>query len=179
MKTLGVILAGGQSRRFGSDKAQAMLGGRTLLDHAISAIRPHCDAFAIVGRPSFIALALDDWPEPGLGPLGGIAAALRYAAEHSFAQVISIPVDCVSLPLDIRGLLEPAPSYIATQPVIGCWPTVAAQEIENMLGDGGNRAVRAFAERIGARAVSLEFDFVNINRASDLELLSAGRKTQP
>src|SRR3546814_3555756 len=41
VKTLGAVLAGGRSSRFGSDKALAMLGGRTLLDHAQAALRPH------------------------------------------------------------------------------------------------------------------------------------------
>ena len=34
----GVILAGGRSSRFGSDKLAARLGDRTLLDHAIAGV---------------------------------------------------------------------------------------------------------------------------------------------
>ena len=34
---LGVVLAGGKSTRFGSDKALAELGGRTLLARAVDA----------------------------------------------------------------------------------------------------------------------------------------------
>lgn len=35
----GVILAGGRSRRFGSDKAPAMLEGKTLISHAVEIVR--------------------------------------------------------------------------------------------------------------------------------------------
>ena len=35
---LGVILAGGKSKRFGEDKTTAKLGNKTLLDHTISKI---------------------------------------------------------------------------------------------------------------------------------------------
>ena len=173
MRTLGVVLAGGQSRRFGSDKAEAMLDGRTLLDHAIAALHPHCDAVAIVGRRSADLPSIADRPHPGLGPLGGLAGALAYAAAHDFAQVLSIPVDCAVLPPDIRALLEPAPSCIASQPVIGLWPVAAAAAIDAMLAEDGSRAVRVFAARIGARAVHGDFVSANINTPGDLERVSA------
>ncbi|MGH7024682.1 MAG: molybdenum cofactor guanylyltransferase [Caulobacteraceae bacterium] len=171
MRTLGVVLAGGASRRFGSDKARAMLGGRSLLEHAVRALRPHCDEVAIVGRRSRALLALDDRPGPGLGPLGGLAGALDHAARHGFGQVLSIPVDCARLPPNVRDLLEPAPSFVHDQPVIGLWPVSAAIVIDEMLGGGGGRAMRAFAERIGARAVTGAFASVNINTPADLDRL--------
>ncbi|WP_341786370.1 molybdenum cofactor guanylyltransferase [Sphingomonas vulcanisoli] len=71
MKTLGAVLAGGKSSRFGSDKAQALLLGRTLLDHALEFLRSQCDAVAVVGREYEGALSIADWPAPDKGPLGG------------------------------------------------------------------------------------------------------------
>ena len=35
---LGVVLAGGKSKRFGSDKASIKLGNQTLIEHTISKI---------------------------------------------------------------------------------------------------------------------------------------------
>src|SRR3546814_5020197 len=84
--TLGAVLAGGRSSRFGSDKALAMLGGRTLLDHAQAALRPHCDALIVVGRGEGLA----DWPQPDMGPLGGVAGALRHRSEEHTSELQSL-----------------------------------------------------------------------------------------
>src|SRR5690606_29222583 len=39
VRALGAVLAGGRSRRFGSDKASAMLGEETLLGRAVGTLR--------------------------------------------------------------------------------------------------------------------------------------------
>ena len=132
-KTLGAVLAGGKARRFGSDKAEALLHGRALIEHALDALRPHCDALVIVGRRSPLAPWVEDWPRPDAGPLGGIGGALGHALRHGFDQLLTCPVDCVRLPADLRTLLEPAPACLAEQPVVGLWPARAAAAIEEML----------------------------------------------
>ncbi|MGH6694275.1 molybdenum cofactor guanylyltransferase [Sphingopyxis sp.] len=167
MRTLGAVLAGGRSSRFGSDKALAMLGGRTLLDHASAALRPHCDAVVVVGRDE-----IADWPRPGMGPLGGIAGAFIHAADQGFDQVLTAPVDCLRLPDDLRTLLEPSPAFIETQPVIGLWPVASVDDLRAILEDGRDLAVRAYARRIGARAVFSDFVPPNINSVADLERLT-------
>lgn len=167
MKTLGAVLAGGRSSRFGSDKALAMLGGRTLLDHALAALRPHCDAVILVGRGE-----VADWPRPDMGPLGGIAGALIHAVDQGFDQLLTAPVDCVRLPDHLRASLEPAPAFLETQPVIGLWPVAALIELRAILVDGSDLAVRAFARRIGARAVAIDFVPPNVNSAADLDRLT-------
>ncbi len=167
MKTLGAVLAGGRSSRFGSDKALAMLDGRTLLDHAAEALGPHCDALVVVGRGE-----IADWPRPDMGPLGGIAGALIHAAERGYDQLLTAPVDCVRLPGDLRALLEPAPAFLETQPVIGLWPVAALDALRAMLEDGGSLAVKAFVGRIGACAVASDFVPPNVNSAADLNRLT-------
>jgi len=173
MRTLGVVLAGGQSRRFGSDKAQAMLQGRTLLDHAIAALGPHCDEVAVVGRHAARRLSIADWPGLGLGPLGGLGGALRHAHAHGFAQVLSIPVDCALLPADLLALLEPAPSFVESQPVIGLWPVSASAIVEALVTGPGSRSIRALTDRLDARPVRGDIAPVNINTPGDLETLAA------
>lgn len=168
MKTLGAVLAGGRSSRFGSDKALAMLDGRSLLDHALAALAPHCDAMIIVGRGE-----IADWPRVDMGPLGGMAGALTHAAGAGFDRVLSAPVDCVKLPGDLRALLEPAPAFLDMQPVIGLWPVAALSDLKAMLENEGDLAVRAYARRIGARAVQSDFVPPNINSTADLDRLAA------
>lgn len=164
---LGAVLAGGRSSRFGSDKALAMLDGRTLLDHAAAALGPHCDAVVVVGRG-----AIADWPRADMGPLGGIAGALIHAAERGYDQLLTAPVDCVRLPGDLRALLEPAPAFLETQPVIGLWPVGSISELRTLLEDGSDLAVRAFARRIGARAAASDFVPPNVNSIADLDRLT-------
>jgi molybdopterin-guanine dinucleotide biosynthesis protein A len=165
--TLGAVLAGGRSSRFGSDKALAMLDGRSLLDHALAALRPHCDAVIVVGRGE-----IADWPRPNMGPLGGIAGALIHAADQGFDRLLTAPVDCVRLPDDLRALLEPAPAFLETQPVIGLWPVTALDELRAMLENEDDLAVRAYARRIGARPVSSDFVPPNVNGTADLDRLT-------
>ena len=57
MKLLGLILAGGQSSRFGSDKAAALHQGRPLINHVADALRPHVDALAVAGLAGMQAAA--------------------------------------------------------------------------------------------------------------------------
>lgn len=169
MRLLGAVLAGGQSRRFGSDKAQALLGGTTLLDHALAALKPQCDRIVIVGRENGRVAAIPDRPRPGLGPLGGIAGALAYAASEGFDAVLTVPVDCLRLPANLRDLLAPPPALLAAQPVIGLWPVRALLLLDALLGEEDDRSVRSFARRMGARAVESDVDLPNINHPSDLD----------
>ena len=173
MRTLGAVLAGGRSLRFGSDKAAALLGGRTLMEHAIAALEPHAEAVAVVGRQTGGAPAVADWPQPGMGPLGGIAGALIHAAESGFDQLLTISVDCVRLPAGLRTLLEPAPAFLASQPVIGLWPVAVLEPLKALLAETEDHAVKAFARRIGARAVAGDFVPPNINSRDDLAGLAS------
>lgn len=173
MRTLGAVLAGGRSSRFGSDKAEALLEGRSLLDHAIRALAPHVDAVVVAGRAMPGQPLISDWPTPDLGPMGGIAGALRYAEGEGFGQLLCISVDCVRLPEDLRSLLEPGPAYLASQPVIGLWPVSLRAEIEAQLTTSNDRSVRRFGNRIGARAVACDFVPPNVNSAADLDRLTS------
>src|SRR6476646_6937137 len=46
----GFVLAGGKSTRMGQDKAAVNLNGRTLLEHALAALREVCRDVAILGK---------------------------------------------------------------------------------------------------------------------------------
>src|SRR3546814_9094688 len=94
-------------------------------------------------------LRISDWSSDvcssdlDMGPLGGVAGALRHAASVGFDQLLTAPVDCLRLPPDLRALLEPAPAFLDTQPVIGLWPAATLAELQAILADGRALAVRA------------------------------------
>jgi molybdopterin-guanine dinucleotide biosynthesis protein A len=165
---LGAVLAGGQSSRFGSDKALAELQGRSLLTLALDALSGWCEHVVVVGRGVAPAPALPDWPRPGMGPLGGLAAALRYAREEGYELVLSCGVDSPALPENLPDLLGPAPAYLADQPVIGLWPAGSVKTLENIMRGDGRRSMRAYAEAIDARAVQTAAKPANINTPADL-----------
>ena len=106
MRVLGAILAGGQARRFGSDKALALLAGRALIDHVAAALGPQVEALVVCGREHQGSTSVPDRPAAGLGPLGGLAGALHYAREHGYDAVVSAPCDTPLLPDDFGGQVE-------------------------------------------------------------------------
>ncbi len=171
MRILGVVLAGGRSSRFGSDKALALFAGRPLLAHAAAALAPHCASVGVAGRPMEELPSIADWPEPGLGPLGGLAGALRHAAVQEFDAVLSCGVDCVALPGDLLERLSPPPAFVHAQPVIGLWPTAGVAALAAFLATDSRRSMRGYADRIGARAVILPADPPNVNTLADLAQL--------
>lgn len=175
MAVLGAVLAGGQSRRFGSDKALALLDGRPLIDYAVAALTRQCDAVVVVGRDTAPVPTLADWPAPGMGPLAGLAAALRYAALHGFEAVLSCAVDSVGLSASLLAELSPAPAYVADQPVVGLWPASSLAAIEAILAGHGKHSLRALAEATGARPVQLAANPANINTPADLAALEHAR----
>lgn len=172
MTILGAILAGGQSSRFGSDKGAARLGDHTLIDHVIAGLRPQVDALAIVGREWPGLPSLSDRPAPDLGPLGGLCAALHYAAEQGYEQVLAVGCDTLPIPPDLAARLSPASCVVEGQWLIGLWPSALAAELEAWLAAGqDDRSIRAWMRHVGARMVGLDWSFANINRPEDLESL--------
>ncbi|MEI9849843.1 MAG: molybdenum cofactor guanylyltransferase [Sphingomonas sp.] len=168
MRLLGAVLAGGQSRRFGSDKALALLDGRSLIEHAIAALAAQVDAVIVCGRE------WGDWvpdrPEPGLGPLGGINAALHAAAARGFDAVLTVPCDVPGLPPDLAQRLRP-PGFVEDLPVTGLWPASLAAGLDAFLAGTQDRSMRAWTRSIGAVPLRLDVPLPNINRPEDLEKL--------
>ncbi len=168
---LGAVLAGGQSTRFGTDKALAEFDGHTLIARAVDALAGWCEHVVVIGRETAPAPTLPDWPGPDMGPLAGIAAALHLARDEGYDLVLTCGVDSLGLPESLPDLLTPAPAYLATQPVIGLWPASAAEAIEAILKGDGRHSMLRFAETIGARAVKAATDPANINTPADLAAL--------
>jgi len=165
---LGVVLAGGQSIRFGSDKALSELGGRTLLSRAVEALSGWCEHVIIAGRVIGPAPCIPDWPHPNMGPLAGIAAGLHLARDEGYESVLTCGVDSVGLPENLLELLSPAPAYLESQPVVGHWPAGTVDALETLLLSEARHSMLAFAEAVGARPVKIGAKPANINTPADL-----------
>src|SRR6476646_8037030 len=87
----GFVLAGGKSTRMGQDKAAVTLNGRTLLEHALAALRGVCREVSILGRHDLYGSLAPVYEDifPGCGPLGGIYVALSNS-QTQFNLIIAV-----------------------------------------------------------------------------------------
>ncbi len=125
-------------------------------------------ALVICGREEPGFGCIPDRPDHGLGPLGGLNAALAFAGTHGFTHVLSAGVDIPNLPPDLAARLAgKGAAIVADQPVVGWWPASLAHDLDAFLEAGG-RALYAFADHVSARRVRIEPPLMNVNRPVDL-----------
>lgn len=105
-----IVLAGGRGRRMKADKAGLAVGGRTLLEHVLGQLEPHFAEILISVSPGqkvrFAAGRTVEDGIPGQGPLGGILAGLKAAANDASA-VVACDIPDVNIPL-LRSLARAA-----------------------------------------------------------------------
>ena len=96
-ETVGIVLAGGLSRRFGSPKAFAKLGNEFFYKIAVEAMSASCDEVVIVTLPELMDRfssdenAMTDKVEyAGLGPLAGILSGMESVEANRY---IILPCD--------------------------------------------------------------------------------------
>lgn len=191
-----VILAGGRSARMGRPKAAISLGGRTMLTHVVDRLRPQVAGIAINLNedPGIVmpgdAIVLADTIPGFVGPLAGVLAAMRHAAEvaSDASHVLTVPIDTPFFPGALADRLQGAlarADQIAVawsagemHPLFALWPVALADELDNWIRTDAKRRVRAFIER--HPSVAVEFPpiatkagpldpFFNVNTPQQLE----------
>jgi molybdenum cofactor guanylyltransferase len=165
VRRLGAIIAGGQSSRFGGDKALAMLGGRALIDHVADRLDAQCDAVIVCGRAWGDRVPVADRPAPGLGPLGGLCAALHYGATNGFDTVIT--AGCDTLPVPVMPGLGAQAAVIAGHYLFGQWPVTLAQRLDAHLANTQNLSMRHWIATSGAEQIAVAALFYNLNTQAD------------
>jgi molybdopterin-guanine dinucleotide biosynthesis protein A len=166
---LGAIIAGGQSLRFGSDKAIATIDGRAMIDHVIAALRPQVDDLILCGREWAGLRSIPDYPVEGFGPLGGLCAALDHAAREGFGAVLTAPVDVLPIPGNLAALLEgDSPAVFARQYLIGYWPVRYRDPLLAHIRGEGRRAFMAWLDTTDVRYVPEPFAMHNVNFLKDM-----------
>jgi molybdopterin-guanine dinucleotide biosynthesis protein A len=114
----GAILAGGRSRRMGSDKGLLPFGGRRLIEVVLETLRPLFPEIIIVANEpaAYAAFGVPVMTDrfPGHGPLGGIHAALCASrSPHTFCIACDMPFPNSAV---ITHLVSLAPGYDAVVP---------------------------------------------------------------
>lgn len=106
---LGVVLVGGESRRYGSPKALEEVYGVPLVERARRALDTRLRRVVAVGGVTGLseATAMEARPDdtPGQGPMGGLVTALRWAAELELGGVFVIACDLPLLPASLVDLM--------------------------------------------------------------------------
>lgn len=117
----GVVLAGGDSRRMGENKAFLQVGGRRLIDRVLAAVKAVTDDVVIVtNTPEDYAgvgarRVRDKYP--GTGALGGMYTGLR-AAERPYCVVVACDMPFLNVDL-LRYLFSYVDGYDAVIPYVG------------------------------------------------------------
>ncbi|MGH2464292.1 MAG: molybdenum cofactor guanylyltransferase [Candidatus Limnocylindrales bacterium] len=167
MNRSAIVLAGGASRRFGRDKLEARIDGRTLLDRAIRAVEVLVDEVVVVTAPGrdLPVLAPGDRPAPVRfiadqeaygGPLVGLRSGLG-AADGDTVLVVGGDMPTL-VPAVLALLLGRSPAALgdasgALRPLPCSLERQAALKTADELLAAGERRLRAALARLGTIAV--------------------------
>jgi molybdopterin-guanine dinucleotide biosynthesis protein MobB len=190
---LGVILAGGASRRFGSPKALARVGGGRIVDRVRDALAAAVPEVVVsTNQPALFAdlgvpMRADEIE--GLGALGGIHTALLWAAERGRSGALVVACDMPWISADLlRMIADRAASTSADavvpesggrraiEPLCAWYSVRCLPQVERMIGEG-ERRVHRLIDRIRAdvipgddvrRAGDPGILFQNVNTVDDL-----------
>lgn len=120
-----MILTGGSSKRFGSDKSQALLGAKTLIENLLTTLPPDIDVIIVGPEIESTSREVKFTQEipAGAGPVAAIQAGLNLitsmyvflvATDMPFAAKVlnelsaNTPVvEDVTMPMDANGILQP------------------------------------------------------------------------
>lgn len=189
---LGAILAGGASRRFGSPKALAEVGGLSLIRRvrdALGAAIP--DPVLITSEPErYATLRLPSRPDsvsPG-GPLAGLHAALLWARERRRhgALVVACDLPFLAPPLlrllvrraaatPAEAIVPEGPGRFGVEPLCAWYGCALIPRVEAALREGrlapGELLLSVDAERVALEEVRRIGDpdilFHNVNTKAD------------
>ena len=186
------VLAGGESRRFGAPKALARVGGARVIDRVTEAARGALgETVLVANRPELFAdlgLRMRRDAVPGAGALGGVHAALRWAAEEGRSGALCVACDVPFLRSGLlRALVDRAADGIADavvpestgrrglEPLCAFYTVRCLAEVERML-ESGELRLTELLDRVRTARIPLaevrrwgvpEVMFLNVNTPAD------------
>ena len=193
MKVIGILLAGGLSRRMGGgDKNLLLLGEKPILAHTIERAQAQVSELILNANEDpgrFEAFGLNvvgDTIEGRLGPLAGILTGMEWAHQHSpdSKWLASFPTDAPFLPVDmVAQFLSAATSHNfdivcgtsmkRAHPTFGLWRMCLKEELHDAIVHEGVRKIDRWTERFSLGYVNFEGGgidpFFNINSPGDLD----------
>jgi len=178
------VLAGGRSRRFGTDKLFYRLGNETVLERVVKVARQVFPEVILVAKeeekfkPLGLPVLLDGLPVQA--SLVGLYAALRHAEGPAFVLSGDLPlIKKELLELLLKRADEPATVAETDRlhPLVGVYYPSALPEVERAVKEGDYRLTELL-RRLGAKRVrvpkELSRSLLNLNRPEDLKLINGG-----
>ena len=188
---LGVVLAGGQSKRFGQDKSQVQLGGKILIDYILLEILDQFNEILIISNNDIKFLnsnkitKIEDYKKD-LGPLGGVLTAMKWIKKNNrdYKWISTFPSDTPFFKKkylsdfiknidDKKSKLFFIKSNDKRHNIFGLWSTELLDRLEDDVTNKGERKVEIWANKVGVKTINMEFKnndpFFNINTKEDLE----------
>lgn len=183
----GIVLAGGQSSRLGTDKSFVNVNGQPLIEQIVAKLaRLSDDVIIVTNSPEkydHLKARLVGDIYPGKGALGGIYSGLR-AATNAHSLVVACDMPFLNLNL-LRYMILLAHGHDVVIPRIGGLPEPlhaiysksCLEPIDRLLARGGLKIIDFFPE-VQVRYVEEDevdiFDpqhlsFFNVNAPNDLE----------
>jgi molybdopterin-guanine dinucleotide biosynthesis protein A len=186
MKLAGIVLAGGKSRRFGSDKAIEPYKNSTFLELALKNLKAVTEVVAVIGRMDYSAenvqYILDNAKYRGMGPLAGLYTAMKEVqAEWYLVLACDMPlIDRDILAALLSGKNEKQPAVIPVidgkyHPLCALYHCTVLPEIERLL-DLKELKMMTLLEKLNPVYLNeSNFKnpgrFANMNRREDLMIL--------
>ena len=175
------MLAGGESRRYGRDKAAEVVGGSSLLARAAGTLAEVLPRVVVVSSRAPPTRAWPHVPDlrPGRGPLAGIEAALTHAAdlglEGAFVLACDLPlVDAATVRAVIAALrpdtLAAAPARASppgVEPLCAAYCLGCLGDVRGALDREELAVHRVFARVRGATVPVRAELLLNVNRPDD------------
>ena len=167
--TAGAVLAGGSSRRMGSDKAALVIDGQPMAVLVAGALAEGgCEPVIVVGGAPLPGLDTVPDLHPGDGPLGGVITALRHLGADTVVAACDLPdLDAASVASvaarerATRSVVRVARTEVL-QPQLARWPIAVLPTLEELFA-AGERSLR------GALA-ALDVEQVTVGAAPLLDL---------
>jgi molybdopterin-guanine dinucleotide biosynthesis protein A len=183
----GIVLAGGQSSRLGTDKSFVNVNGQSLIEHIVAKLtRLSDDVIIVTNSPDeydCLGARLVGDIYPGKGALGGIYSGLR-AAANAYSLVVACDMPFLDLNL-LRYMIILAREHDVVIPRIGGFPEPlhaiysknCLEPIDRILARGGLKIIDFFSEVRVRYVEESEVDifdpqhisFFNVNTPNDLE----------
>ena len=188
---LGVVLAGGQSKRLGTDKSIIKLGQKTLIEHTISKIEnKFSEILIITNNKKFTTnkkniFFIKDSIKGNLGPLVGVFSAMEWIIKKNkqYKWIATFPCDTPFFDNQIIDELKKKSfkkdkklfflkSGEKRHNIFGLWQLSLKKTLEEDIKNN-YRKVEEWADKIGLETINVDTknfnSFLNINTKDDLE----------